>query len=206
VTAIRHLSEILKIEVLCELPRAQQPIFILETGTIRGDGESSQVGDGWSTMEFAMAVAAHHAAAKDLDVDARGYVRSIDLEIDTAAKVLQRSGLAEYVELVQDHSIAALAHEVRKGLTYDVVFLDSDNDPQLILHEFMIARHLVRSDGFIVIDDCRMPHHTEGEPSKARKGELVLHHLDKLGWRYTMHERQGWGSYRTGVVVIPGGQ
>jgi hypothetical protein len=84
-----------------------------------------------------------------------------------------------------------------------MVLLDSANDGQLILHELYLAQYLVRVGGYIVIDDVRMDHHKAGEPARAKKGEYVLPLVRKMGWDHSLHERQGWGEYRTGVLVLP---
>src|SRR5271167_2065367 len=104
---------------------------IIETGTIRDAEETGRIGDGWSTQFFARHVREH-----------AGCLVSIDLNIKATPQVLSRSEM-DCVQLVEGYSIAVLARLLEEQTRFDVAFLDSDNDPLLILHEFMIAEQLL---------------------------------------------------------------
>lgn len=183
-----HLHEILA----KEFERFEgQPLRIFETGTIRGDTDASRIGDGWSTLWFA-----EHQKRTNKD----GYLVSIDLEIETCDRVLTKEGLRSWVHLIQGHSIDELAKLASGGIKWDIALLDSDNDSQLILHEYFLACQIVRTGGLILIDDCEPPnaHRRTG----ALKGELVRPLLERRNVPYRLHERDGWNGYRTGVIAI----
>jgi predicted O-methyltransferase YrrM len=179
-----HLHEILT----AEFNRfGNAPLNIIETGTIRGDSEASRLGDGWSTLWFA-----------ERRARCGGELLSIDLDVSTAATVLAEHGVADGVELEQGHSIDRLAFRCRRGRRWDVILLDSDNDAQLILHEFLIAQHLVTDGGLVMIDDVRMPN----QPIGALKGDQVWPYIKKRGLAHHIVEREGWNGYRTGVLTV----
>lgn len=156
----------------------------VETGTIRVDGAAHQVDDGWSTVEAARQVAAHGGAAI-----------SIDLETGVAATVLARLGLAEHVRLVRGDSLQALNDLFAAGTRADVILLDSDNDPDLIMSEFRLARRIDTIPGTILIDDV------DPGSGTARKGDRVLPWLDTVGARYEICRRTGL-HYSTGVLIL----
>ena len=156
---------------------------ILETGTIRQDTEAHRLGDGWSTVAFAEDV-----------IKNGGHVTSIDLEIHTAQQVLTREGVIDDVTLRQGYSIDWLASMLEAGQRFDVILLDSDNDAQLILHEFMLARHLLNRPGMILVDDV-VPGSRE-----VVKGHELLPWLAGRGIEYDIAERTG-GGVRSGVLA-----
>lgn len=159
---------------------------ILETGTIRQDTPQHRAGDGWSTLAFA-----HDAVVSG------GHVTSIDLDVRTAATVLAREGVADVVTLRQGYSIDWLATMLAAGERFDVILLDSENDPQLILHEFMIAKQLLRRPGLILVDDV------------VPGSETVLKGRDLLPWidanlpnaTTAWMRREGGGVY-SGVLSV----
>lgn len=186
-----HLHEILDHELGRFDERA---INIIETGTIRGRGVASEIGDGYSTLFFAKHVQEHG-----------GRLVAIDLNTKTAQLVLEDHKALDAVTLHEGHSISWMAHELLSLIEepdFDVAFLDSDNDPQLVFHEFLIAEKLVRRGGLIIVDDVRMDHHTEGEPTLAKKGDIVWPYVKRHGYTWRIHEREGWATYKTGVLVI----
>ncbi len=184
-----HLHDIFRLEL--DKRFGTKPLTILETGCIRGRGEASEIGDGYSTKFFASLVASRG-----------GRLTSIDLNTKTVPLVLTPTEM-ERVTLYEAHSIQQMAALVNdRHDDYDVVFLDSGDDPTLILHEFFLAEQLVRDGGIIVVDDVRMPHHTEGEPTLAHKGDLVWPWVQKHGYEWRIHERIGWATYKTGVLFI----
>lgn len=184
-----HLHDILKTELDMRFGE-NKPLRIVETGTIRGTSEPSRVGDGWSTQFFARRVLA-----------TRGYeIVTIDLNTKTVPMALSKEELS-VTKILEGHSIgwlSWLAKRVDRDGYFDVVFLDSDNDPQLILHEFLIAEHIVEPHGLIIVDDVSMDGHTFG----ARKGDLVWPLVKTEGYTHRCIEREGWAGYRTGVLII----
>lgn len=156
---------------------------ILETGTIRQDTEAHRLGDGWSTVAFAGHVAEHG-----------GHVTSIDLHIQTARRVLDREGLIDHVTLREGYSIDWMTAMLAAEQRFDVILLDSENDAQLILHEFMVARRMLRRPGLILVDDV-IP-----GSSDVVKGKQLLPWLDEHRIEYTITERTG-GGVRSGVLA-----
>ena len=178
-------------DILCvEFKRFdEQPINIVETGTIRGTTEASRVGDGWSTQFFAQHVRKFG-----------GKVFAIDLKPDTVPMVLSGDEM-QYVQLVTDHSISALTRLVSQRHEIEVAFLDSDNDAQLIFHEFLIAEQLVKAGGLVIVDDVRLPDQLLDDHA-ALKGERVWPWLKEYEYEHRIYTRDGWAGYRTGVLVI----
>lgn len=190
-----HLSEILK----AELERLRERVGgvadgrpalalnILETGTIRNTGEAYQVNDGWSTLTFAQDVKAHG-----------GSYTGIDLDVSAAVEVLKARKLIKYATFMEGHSIEVLSLLLADSgdlERYDVIFLDSDNDASLILHEYLIARQMVRSPGLIMVDDV------DPRSTDVVKGHGLLPRLEAHGTPYRLEIRHGDG-YETGVLVI----
>ena len=187
-----HLHNILS----QELTRfGDAPLRVVETGTIRDEREETGLGgDGWSTTFFA------ERDKKTNEPHTHMFV-SIDLDTSIAESVLRAKGLRDHVQMIRGYSVSALGALLgSKGFgTYDVAFLDSDNNAQLIFDEFLIAQHLVRAGGLIIVDDVRMPHQPEG----AHKGDIVLPHVQKREYfKHQLFEREGWRGYKCGVLVI----
>lgn len=182
-----HMHEILarelaKLRELRGTPDA--PLEILETGTIRQDTAAHRDGDGWSTMAFA--------------ADARltgGHVTSVDLAVETAARVLARFGHEGFVTLRQGYSIDWMASMLAAGQRFDVILLDSENDAQLILHEYMIATKLLRHPGLILVDDV-VPGSTT-----VVKGAQLLPWLAQHQTDHYVTPRTG-GGVRSGVLSV----
>lgn len=201
-----HLSEILKAELATLRERLADPaaaLDILETGTIRDPGKNYQANDGWSTLTFAEDVAEHG-----------GTLTAIDLDTTAATIVLTAYGLGERdnITLLQGHSIETLAGVLANAYArtektntgelllggdgfLDVAFLDSDNHGALILHEYLVVRHLMRAPGLIMVDDVDM------ESADVTKGHQIVPWLDAHGIPYRLEKRHGDG-YETGVLVI----
>lgn len=180
-----HMSTIL-VAHLAELRQLRPEGYelqILETGTIRQDTDAHRQGDGWSTLTFAQYVDTHG-----------GHVTSIDLDVDTAHKVLDREQMLDHVTLRQGYSVDWLSSMLAAGQRFDAILLDSDNDAQLILHEFMIARHLLNRPGLIMVDDV-VPGSRE-----VVKGHQLLPWLADRSIEYTITERTG-GGVRSGVLA-----
>ena len=184
---LQHLRQVLGAD-----GRGSQPVegfHILETGTIRQDTEAHRAGDGWSTLAFAMDCAAPH--------DNQGHLTSIDLDTSVARAVIEREGLADYVTFRQGYSIDWLACMLSAGQKFDVILLDSENDAQLILHEFMIAKQLLRRPGMILIDDV-----VPGSDTVV-KGTLLQPWIDaNLPNATTSWEERTGGGVRSGVLSV----
>jgi hypothetical protein len=190
-----HLHEILA-EIFSRFDQ-NETTRIIETGTIRGDNEPSRIGDGWSTLWFAQ----------------RPWISltSIDLDTSVAEHVLDRyrgtlvylgeqtqNSLRYAVNFIQGYSVDILAGLLasRGAKSYDAIFLDSDNDAQLIFHEFLIAQRLAKK--LVIIDDVCTGN---GQDPIAHKGDQVLPYIQGRN-KYKVYEREGWNNYRTSVIAI----
>lgn len=198
-----HMNELLNGELERLAARLdRRKLAILETGCIRNGGEQYRINDGWSTWTFAKWVQ-----------DNGGWSESIDLDVSVAHMVLMRDGLMKEgpgleptqegsirssgITLHQGYSVDVLVKFLEEGgpRQYDVILLDSDNDPNLILHEFFVAKHLIRPEGIILIDDVGG---TEGD---ATKGDAIVPWADTHSIPYRTLTRTGDG-YVTSVVVL----
>lgn len=157
--------------------------YIVETGTIRGEADQYRTGDGWSTLALAEQVRNHG-----------GMVTSIDLCVSTARKVLIQNDLAQHVELIEGHSIQVLTQLAITGRQFDVILLDSDNDAQLILDEYLVASTMLRRPGLLIVDDVNL------ESAMVVKGHKIVPWLDREGVSYEIVQRDA-GGYMTGVLV-----
>lgn len=180
-----HMHDILDRELTEFATRFQlTDLEILETGTIRYDTEDHRQGDGWSTLAFARRAQQYG-----------GHVTSIDLHVDTAAKVLAREGVDDYVTLRPGYSIDWMASMLGAGQRFDVILLDSENDSQLILHEYMLAMKLLNRPGLLLVDDV-VPGSTT-----VVKGLQLLPWLDERSFNYRVQPRTG-GGVRSGVLAL----
>lgn len=192
-----HLSKILNAELTAFSEKwGSAKLDIVETGTIRGDGDNYAQNDGWSTVTFAEWVKKNG-----------GSFTSIDLDVSTAEKVLKRKKLRDHVQLVQGHSLEALAAIVQDNAiadpddaeqvgALDVAFLDSDNDASLIFHEYLIVKKVMRSPGLIIVDDVDIV------STEVVKGHEILPYARANGIPHRIVERTGEDGFRIGVLVF----
>ena len=198
-----HMNDLLNSELEALADRSgHRGMKILETGCIRNGGEQYRINDGWSTWTFAQWVKKNG-----------GVSMSVDLDVSVAHMVLMNDGLMEDgpgLEPTQEGAIVTKNVILHQGYSvdvlgkllvemgpsvFDVILLDSDNDPNLILHEFFVAKHLVREGGLIMIDDVGG---TEGD---ATKGDAIVPWADTHSIPYRTLTRTGDG-YVTSVVVL----
>jgi hypothetical protein len=181
---VTHFSQLLTGELDAYSERTgRKDLAILETGSIRNEAELYHQNDGWSTLTFALHVADHG-----------GSLTSVDLDIAAADTVLTRHGIREHVNLVQQHSIEFLAGEVAAGARYDVILLDSENDADLILHEYLLAKNL--GPGLVLVDDVE-----PGSPTVV-KGHKLLPLVQASGVSWRMLRRTGSGNFSVGVLAL----
>lgn len=162
----------------------REALSVLETGSIRSTETRYRDGDGWSTLAFA-----HHAKR------CGGFVTSVDLDTTAAHAVLEKSGLNPCVTLVTGHSVDVLAGYLDTKRKFDFILLDSDNDADLILHEYYLALRLIRDGGIIMIDDVEPGSH------EVLKGNKLIPHLIQANKPFIVHKRAK-GNTTTGVAVV----
>lgn len=148
--------------------RGYDELAILETGCIRNENDNFRDSDGWSTLTFA-----------EYTNKYGGTVTSIDLDTSVARRVLKKHGVLERTTFIDGYSVEVLASLISSNRSYDVIMLDSDNDAQLILHEYMVARQLTNRGSLIVFDDIDMREHTD-----VVKGHLVVPWMENTGTVY----------------------
>jgi hypothetical protein len=181
---VTHFSRLLTDELDAYRERTgRKELAILETGSIRNEAEEYHQNDGWSTLTFAQYVKANG-----------GWITSVDLDISHADAVLTRHGLRDAVNLVEQHSIEFLGIDLAAHERYDVILLDSANDADLILHEYLLAKHL--GPGLILVDDV------EPGSTTVVKGHKLLPMLEATETRHRMLRRTGAGSFSVGVLAV----
>lgn len=179
-----NFQEIIRRELFVLADRAgRTDLDIVETGTIRGAGDAHRTGDGWSTVALAEYVR-----------DNGGTATSIDLDVSTAASVLAGHNLDQCVNLVQGHSIQVLTRFVVEGRVFDAVLLDSDNDAQLILDEWLVAATMLQRPGLLIVDDVDL------DSALVVKGHKLVPWLERenIPWKFTQRDA---GGHSTGVLV-----
>jgi len=155
----------------------KKALDVLEVGTIRETAEGARPADGWSTLFFA-----EHAAKHG------GRVVGVDLDVTAARQVLTSHGVADRVELLTGSSLDVMPRLIQQGYSFDVVFLDSGNDPELVMREYTFAKSLIRSGGLLLADDM------DQDDPWVRKGLKLIPYLIEAGATYRMDRREApWG-------------
>jgi predicted O-methyltransferase YrrM len=170
---------------------------IVETGSIRFNTPEHEQGDGWSTLQFARDVQANG-----------GNLISVDLDTSVAREVLIQRGIEVVdnsdlcgVHLIEGHSIEVLGYMALMENGYqlqrpiDVLLLDSANEADLILHEWLVAKQLLAGDALLMVDDVDL-----SSPNVV-KGHRIIPWLDQHDEiDYKVVPRTG-GGVRTGVLT-----
>ena len=164
----------------------KKSLRILEIGTIRATGDEYQDGDGWSTLTF----------AKDIEKNG-GSLLGVDLEIGAATQIIEREGLDKYAKLVQGYSIDVMGRLLAKGEKFDVIFLDSDNEPTLVMDEWFMAKHLLAEPGLIMADDM------DQGVRDVLKGARLIPYLRGQSIPYRIEQRVSSRFTRDILVVQP---
>lgn len=170
----------------------KRPLIIAETGTIRNLNEGFVEGDGYSTQFIAEWVRDH---AEHIPISlAQNYVSksqfySIDIDIETAAEYLTDNNLIDFVSLWPEKSVAAL----EKILPIDFCYLDSSDDPDNCLAEFMIAWPKITKGGALMADDCSL------EVAECTKGYKLIPYLIENNIPFEYKENKIFG--KTQIVL-----
>jgi Methyltransferase domain len=181
---VTHLSKLLVTELdAFRTKTGRDKLAILETGSIRNTGEQYHQNDGWSTLTFAQYVNDHG-----------GSLTSIDLDTAAAHEVLTRYGVRDLVNLIEADSVDTI-YALPETTVLDVVLLDSDNDADLIMREFLAVRDLTASPALFLVDDV------EPGSTGVVKGHRILPWLDEENIPHRLERRTGDG-YSTGVLVF----
>jgi hypothetical protein len=193
-----HLREILRTQLDLALATFGTPINILETGTIRNADPQYAADDGWSTLHFAEWCKEHEKC----------HLESVDLDISVAKAVLEHHGYcAPDVLLHREHSIEWLGKALESRAFFKekfhgaprtipmlhVAYLDSDNDPTLILNEYLLVKIMMPPGGIVMVDDCN-------PETGGNKGNAIRPWLEAHQQEYTLVGRRGDG-YATNVLI-----
>lgn len=165
--------------------RGYDELSILETGCIRMEDPTYRDSDGWSTLTFGQYVQTHG-----------GTLTSVDLDTSVAQRVLKEAGITHRASFQDGYSVEVLAKMVAANRTFDVVMLDTENDAQLVLHEYLVAKNLVTPGALMIFDDVDMTN-----ISGAVKGHLVVPWFDHHGIPYRMQQRIS-DQYVTNMVFM----
>ena len=165
--------------------RGYDELAILETGCIRMEDPTYRDSDGWSTLTFAQYIQSHG-----------GTLTSVDLDTSVAQRVLKEAGADKRVTFVDGYSIDVLAGMIVSEQSFDVVMLDTENDAQLVLHEYLVAKRLVTTGTLMIFDDVDMTN-----ISGAVKGHQVVPWFDHHGIHYRMQQRLS-DQYVTNMVFM----
>ncbi|MEU5431571.1 class I SAM-dependent methyltransferase [Streptomyces olivoreticuli] len=164
---------------------AKPALDILETGCIRNSAEEYRTGDGWSTLTFARHVAEHGGSST-----------SIDLDTSSADQILTREGVRSHAALITGDSVTTLLALADQGATYDLVLLDSADDPTLIFNEYRITEPLVRVGGLLMVDDVKLHNDSYGS-----KGDAIVPRLKQEGIPFRFDRRWGGGGYIDVIMI-----
>lgn len=180
------MSDILNVELARMRDACQRSALdLLETGCIRNTAPGHRLADGWSTLIFAEHVKAHS-----------GSTTSVDLDTAQAKAVLASECLAAQVQFIEGHSVEILGALREQGKTYDIVLLDSANDPELTFKEYQIAADMVRRPNLVVVDDVKYYSDSHGV-----KGDVLLPYLQSKGIEFRVRRRWG-GSGWIDVILF----
>ena len=153
------------------------PLTIVETGTIRNHLESYAQGDGHSTLQFAKYVNNFGGEFYSVDID------PIAVVVSTMVCTRDYPQAMNKVNIIESDSVAFLESFEEP---IDVLYLDSDNDANLILNEAKAALPHLHPESIILIDDC----FEVGVEEEPFKGKLVIPFLEENGWIMEVKEYQ----------------
>lgn len=72
-------------------------------------------------------------------------------------RTLRESGVAEFVEVIEEESQLALPRLVAEGREFDFAFVDGDHRFEGVFLDLYFMTRLVRPGGLVVVDDMWMP-------------------------------------------------
>ena len=155
----------------------QDPLMIVETGTIRLYGDGGLVGDGHSTLRFA-----------DYCSKFGGTLYSIDNDPEAVALsswMVEREYPEADIKVIESDSVAFLESFEEP---IDILYLDSANDANLILNEAKAAFRCLNEESIVLIDDCFCEERKKSH--RIEKGDLVIPFLEENGWIMEVKEYQ----------------
>jgi len=154
----------------------EDPLTIVETGTIRNHLPNFAKGDGHSTLHFTKYVYDFGGEFYSVDID------PIAVVVSTMVCTKEYPSAMDNVHIIESDSVAFL-ESFEKPI--DVLYLDSANDAELILNEAKAALCHLHPESLLLIDDCfnENDYHVE-------KGSLAIPFLEENGWVMEVSEYQ----------------
>lgn len=136
------------------IERFDHPIRVLEIGRIRATDPAHEIGDGWSTLQF----------AKNGKVDV---LYSIDNNPETL------KACATFPEIRDNDKIVFLdSAEGLSGLEFDLIYLDAEENAQATVDHFRSVEGLMADGCLVLMDDVR----------DGSKGDLLMPLLRDEDW------------------------
>lgn len=150
--------------IIRELSKYRNPV-ILETGCIRHTDIKKAQSDGGSTYYIANWLKQN-----------KGKLHSIDNKNTGKAKeLLKKEGLlSENIHFHEGGSLEILRDINMRFVYYDFVLLDSANDADLILSEYLLIKDKVKKQSTIIVDDVNMSSHVK------KKGHKLIPYLKEI--------------------------
>lgn len=169
---MRTMDDVLRQELAAFRARTGKvALRVLEVGCARSTHPDHEVGDGWSSLTLAR-------DAQKTD----GSLAGIDLDTRAAAELIGSHGLTE--EFFEGSSLDVLPELAAQGRTFDVIFLDSGNDPDLVLSEFILSLRLIVRPGLLLADDM------DQKDPEVVKGVKLIPYLKDNGYAYRLTHRE----------------
>ncbi len=72
---------------------------------------------------------------------------------DAGRQSLERAGLAEYVEVIEQYSAFALPQLIKEQRKYDLIYVDGSHQFEDVLIDFVFCHELLNVGGMILFDD-----------------------------------------------------
>jgi spermidine synthase len=158
-------------ELMYEMNR---DLTIVETGTIRFRDHA--YGDGYSTLKFC-AFLFNQGQSDFYTVDTQESCLSLSKTIveETFNAIPER---ANFVESTGADFLKSFDKKI------DVLYLDSANSEDITLEEYESAKHLLKEDSVVMIDDA------DRNNPKLNKWKKVVPQMEKDGWSVDTWEYQ----------------
>ncbi|MBL6991690.1 MAG: hypothetical protein ISR65_18055 [Bacteriovoracaceae bacterium] len=144
-------------------------VFIIETGTTRGDLGGGPEGDGWATPLFGWYCKKNGGTTWTIDIEEEAISQCREITKEYADQITYFVG--DSSEIIQ-----------KANVHVDLLYLDSANDPLIALNELKAAEKNITDKTIIYIDDTSMKTKRVGG---ICKGVLVFNYLFQKGWDVT---------------------
>jgi len=121
-----------------------------------------------------------------------------------ALKLLQETGLREYVEHREDRSCQALPQMMKEGKKFDLIYIDGSHLFEDVFVDYYFCQRLLRPNGLLLFDDCTDPHVAKVIRFIRRNGATTLQEKDLLPFRPGTHALRYRLARRLGKLQLRG--